>query len=40
MVTDGFGYRTALVFERENKKKNIYCIKMLGIVVYTESGLY
>ena len=36
VVPDGFGYSTALVFERE--KKGGRCIKVLGKVVYTEKG--
>ena len=41
VVPDRLGYSTALVFERERRKKeekNFYRIKVRGKVVYTEKG--
>ena len=39
VVPYGFGCSTALVFDRKKKKKkNVYCIKVLGKVIDTEKG--
>ena len=41
VVPDGFGYGIALVCERERRKerkKSVYCIRVVGKVVHTEEG--
>ena len=41
VVPDGFGYGIVLMCERESRKerkKSVYCIRMVGNVVHTEEG--